>query len=259
MFNRRFRKDTKKENIKEPKEEKIEEYTNYSEEDVEDYNEVEEYEVEEEENEQQEFHDDGLFANNKKVPSFKVIYDIVFILVLLCMIFITVDVIAVGKYDKGPFFAIPFRTYKDGGTKEYYGLGYKVIKYNQVQGRRDKEIGFWTLKYNTDAINVQDVDLAIEFNENNEEKVFNKYYKKFLRIPSTLYGINVGTTQMTLGYHDEDGKYSMDIVCTMAPEMDLSTFEPEKPITIIGTVRDYKGRTATENNTLYMSDCFGQQ
>jgi len=259
MFNRRFRKDSKKENIKETKEEKFEDLTD----DEEDYD-VEEYEVEEEEEqeepeEDQKYEDDGMFAKNKKVPSFRVIYDIIFMIVILCMILITVDIIAVGKYDKGPFFAIPFRTYKDGGTKEYYGLGYKVIKYNQVQGRRDKELGFWSLKYNTDAMNVQDIDLAIEFSENNEEKVFNKYYKKFVRIPSTLYGMNVGTNQITIGYHDEDGKYSMDIVCTMAPEMDLSTFEPEKPITIIGTVRDYKGRTATENNTLYISDCFGQQ
>ena len=36
--------------------------------------------------------------------------------------------------------------YKDGGTKEYYGLGYKVIKYNQIEGRRDTQIGLWNLK-----------------------------------------------------------------------------------------------------------------
>ena len=45
-------------------------------------------------------------------------------------------------------FIIKTHTYNDGGTKEYYGLGYKVIKYNQVQGRRDKVIGSWKLKYN---------------------------------------------------------------------------------------------------------------
>ena len=39
-------------------------------------------------------------------------------------------------------------TYNDGGTKIYYGLGYKVIKYHQTQGRRDMEIGNWSLKYN---------------------------------------------------------------------------------------------------------------
>ena len=252
MFNKRFRKDSKKENIAKKEEEIVDVYDEEDED-------VEEYTIEEEEEEEQEFQDDGIFAKNRKVSKAKVITDIIFIIIMLCLIFITIDVIAVGKYDKGPFFAIPVRTYKDGGTKEYYGLGYKVIDYNQVQGRRDKEIGAWSLKYNTEPTTVQDLDLALEF-KGNEIATYKKYYKKFLRIPSTLHNVDETKHQITLGYHDEDGKYSMDIVCTMVPEQsDLSSFETEKPITIIGTVRNYEGQMENTNNTLFLSECFGEQ
>ena len=34
------------------------------------------------------------------------------------------------KSNKKPIFAIPIFKLKDDGTVEYYGFGYKVIKYN---------------------------------------------------------------------------------------------------------------------------------
>ena len=43
------------------------------------------------------------------------------------MVMVTVDVVGVSRYNKGPFFAIKTKTYNDGGTKEYYGIGYKAI------------------------------------------------------------------------------------------------------------------------------------
>ena len=251
MFNKRFRKDSKKENIAKKEEEILDVYDEDED--------VEEYAIEEEEEDDQEYQDDGMFAKNRRVSKSRIISNIIFILIILCLVLVAVDVIAVGKYDKGPFFAIPTRTYNDGGTKEYYGLGYKVIDYNQVQGRRDKEIGAWSLKYNTEAISVQDVDLAIEFMDN-EIPTYKKYYKKFLRISSTLHSMDEVKHQLTLGYYDEDGKYSMDIICTMVEEhSDFSRFEEGKPITIIGTVRNYEGRMENTNNKLFLSECFGEQ
>ncbi|MBS8263921.1 hypothetical protein DYI25_05665 [Mesobacillus boroniphilus] len=41
------------------------------------------------------------------------------------------------KEDKPPNFSILSNVYKDGGTKVYTGLGYKVIDYNQIDGRKD--------------------------------------------------------------------------------------------------------------------------
>ena len=172
---------------------------------------------------------------------------------------ITIDVIRVARYDKRPLFVVKTKTYKDGGTKEYYGIGYKVIAYNQIQGRRDYEIGTWNLKYNTKAITLQDIDLAIDF-QKDEIKTYKKYYKKFVRIISTLQKVDVKNKRITLGYNDEGKKYSLDIVCDIVKEQNnLSTFEEGKQITIIGTIKDYKGSTKKKNKTLYIKNCMAEQ
>lgn len=57
------------------------------------------------------------------------------ILLLLPALFFTVD-LSLAKVNKPPLFAIKTGIYKDGGTKEYKGLGYKVIDYNQLDGGR---------------------------------------------------------------------------------------------------------------------------
>ena len=59
--------------------------------------------------------------------------NIILIILVLLIILVSIDVVCVSKYDKGPYFAIKTHEYKDGGTKEQYGLGYKVIKYKQLQ------------------------------------------------------------------------------------------------------------------------------
>jgi len=185
--------------------------------------------------------------------------NIVFFVILALLALITIDVIAVGRFNKGPFFAIPVKKYKDGGTKEYYGLGYKVIKYHQVQGRRDKEIGYWSLKYDTNPTTVQDLDLAIEFT-GNEVEAYKKYYKEFLRVSSTLHKVTPKKNQILLGYQDEDNKYSIDIVCKMSKDQkDLRNLEEDKEITVIGTVTNFYIGTEKENNRLVLSDCFAEQ
>ena len=72
-------------------------------------------------------------------------------LLILWGCFFTTDYILL-QYNKGPFFCIPIITHKDGGTVEYYGIGYKIIKYNVMnteskKGRKDMVIGLWNLKY----------------------------------------------------------------------------------------------------------------
>ena len=49
--------------------------------------------------------------------------------------------------NKRPLAAILMHTLKDGGTKEYYGLGYKVIAYNKLNGYNKTHIGPFWLKY----------------------------------------------------------------------------------------------------------------
>lgn len=73
----------------------------------------------------------------------KILLICVFIWIL---IFIT-DFLCI-KIMKRPIFMIRTLTYKDGGTKEYYGLGYKVIKYNTLEGDTSIHIGTYFIKYN---------------------------------------------------------------------------------------------------------------
>ena len=226
-----------------------EEYMNIAdkeEEIVESYkdDEIEEYEFEE--------------APKKRLNISKIV-NIIFIVIVVCILMIVTDIVCVSKYNAGPFFAIPLHKYNDGGTKEYYGLGYKVIKYNQVQGRRDKEIGFWNLKYNSNPITLQDIDLTIEMH-NNEVNTYKKYYKRFVRIISTLKKVDTKNNTITMSYQDEDNKYSLDIICEVVKEQgNLSKLETDKETTIIGTVSNFKIKTKKTNNKLYISNCFVEQ
>jgi hypothetical protein len=60
------------------------------------------------------------------------------ILILLPFLFFIVD-LSLAKVNKPPIFSIKTAIYKDGGTKDYIGLGYKVIDYNELdaEGRQD--------------------------------------------------------------------------------------------------------------------------
>lgn len=216
-------------------------YENYNVDEIETYIE-DEYELEE-----------------NKIKKYKKIINILFIIIFLILTMITVDVISVARYDVGPFFAIPLKKYKDGGSKAYYGIGYKVIKYNQVQGRKDKEIGFWNLKYNIDPVELKDIDLAIEM-YNNEIKTYKKYYKKFIRLTSILESIDKENNNIIVSYQDEGKKYTLEIKCSMASKKStLNDFKEKEEITIIGTITNFDYKTKTSPNKLYVSNCFAEQ
>ena len=194
----------------------------------------------------------------KKNNNFMLI-NIIFVVIILLITMIAVDVVAVKKYHKGPYFAILTHKYDDGGTKEYLGLGYKVIKYNQKQGRRDTVIGTWGMKYNNDIIDVEAIDLAIEFNDNESES-YKKYSGKFLRVSGVLSNVSMNDNAITITYFDEDGKYTMDIVCNMSTAKEvLEKFETNIRITAIGSVSDYKYKSPENNPTLILSNCFAEQ
>lgn len=78
---------------------------------------------------------------------------IILIIAWIWIAFVTID-FTLSKINQSPIFALPVRVYKDGGTVEYYGLGYKVIKYNVLdystnEGRKDTTFGSWNLKYDS--------------------------------------------------------------------------------------------------------------
>ncbi len=59
---------------------------------------------------------------------------------LIWSIFIMTDFL-LSKSNKKPIFAIPIFKLKDGGTIEYYGFGYKVIKYNILDNYETGQLG----------------------------------------------------------------------------------------------------------------------
>lgn len=189
----------------------------------------------------------------------KKVINIAFTVIIINIAMIVTDYVRVNSFEYTPLFAIKTLELKDGGTKEYTGLGYKVIDYNEIQGRRDIEIGLWNMKRNSTPIDVSDVDLAIEFT-NDEGKAFTKYYKKFLRIKSTVIESSEKDNIIILRYTDEDGKYTLDTICKLVPEQtNISSFEKDKEITIIGTVKNYVGATKKKNKQIYIKNCIAGQ
>ena len=189
----------------------------------------------------------------------KRIINLVFTIIIIIIAMIVIDYVRVNRFEYTPLFAIKTLELKDGGTKEYTGLGYKVIDYNEIQGRRDIEIGLWNMERNSTPIEISDVDLAIEFT-NDEGKAFTKYYKKFLKIKSTVLETNEKENKILLRYTDEDGKYTLDTICKLVPEQtNISAFEKDKEITIIGTVKNYVGSTKKKNKQIYIKNCIAGQ
>lgn len=251
---KKFKQKRRKEKKRKP--EKLEEFeiTN----DLDEYDTIndnieEEYEFVEEEHTSE---DDKPKNKRSKI---NIIINIIFGIIILLIILSVLDIVSVVKYEKKPHFAIPVKTYDDGGSKEYLGLGYKVIKYNQVQGRRDIEIGTWSLKYNIDPIYLDTIDLAIEATEN-EAATYEKYYKKFLRINGILNKIDIQENTITVSYIDEGKKYNFDVICNMATSQDeLTQLEINDEVTVLGTMKDYTFKSKDNNSSIKLDNCFAEQ
>lgn len=212
---------------------------------------LEEYEIEDD------------FVEKKKETNkegtIKKVLNAILVILFICIVLACIDIVSITKYNKGPYFAIPIHTYDDGGTKEYYGIGYKVIKYNQVQGRRDTEVGTWGLKYNVDPIYVEVVDLAIEFNDDAKD-AYARYYKQLLIVTGTLKEINVENNEIVLSYEDEGEKYSINVVCNMETDQEsLSILEPKYEISAMGTMVGFDPKTENTRPVIYLDNCFAQQ
>ncbi len=192
-------------------------------------------------------------SNNEKII-LKII-NVLIIIIIIVTIVNTIDSICVKKYNKGPYFAIPFTTYNDGGTKVYYGLGYKVIKYNQTQGRRDTQMGSWFLRYSTSPTSVEPIDLALEFRDN-PDKSYDKYKGRFLKITAKLDEVDLDANEAIIKYTDKDEKYTLEIICKMAKGEDVINNIVGTDVVVLGTVDKYSVQTKTSPNKLIIKDAF---
>lgn len=76
----------------------------------------------------------------------RAIIGIVLIIFLIGIITFKIDNARIST-GKTPIASIPLLHHKDGGTKEYYGIGYKIIGYNKLNGYKKYHIGSYNLQY----------------------------------------------------------------------------------------------------------------
>ncbi|OEH86990.1 hypothetical protein BHU72_01670 [Desulfuribacillus stibiiarsenatis] len=73
------------------------------------------------------------------------------VIILMWLVFAGTD-FTLAALDKSPIFALPIVKYKDGGSVEFYGLGYKVIRYVNLSVESGPvvekvEFGTWFMKF----------------------------------------------------------------------------------------------------------------
>ena len=101
----------------------------------------------------------------------KIISSVLGIVIILGLIFFIVDYNRV-KNNERPIFCIknPAGTILDGGTVEFFGLGYKVIDFHTIAGFDDIKIGSWFMEYNdfNEEIQKYEKEFEEELNKNKE-------------------------------------------------------------------------------------------
>lgn len=103
----------------------------------------------------------------------KVIGIVLGIIVILGIVFFVIDYNKVQKQEK-PIFCIqnPAGMITDGGTIEYFGLGYKIIDFHTLAGYDDIKIGTWFMEYNDFEEEMKEYEERFEEEMGKEEYSF---------------------------------------------------------------------------------------
>ena len=136
------------------------------------------------------------------------------LVVILCIgiliVTFTVDYNRV-KNQKKPIFCIksPAGGIMDGGTIEYFGLGYKVIDFHTIAGFDDIKIGTWFMDYNDFEEEIKAYEKKFEENlstneENNSdsENVIMKVDSTTIK-PTSVSIIIINNNDNEIGYGEE--------------------------------------------------------
>ena len=93
----------------------------------------------------------------------KIVGIIFIVLIVMGVGFFCIDYTRVKKGEK-PIFCVanPAGVYLDGGTIEYFGLGYKVIDFHQLNGYDAIKIGSWFMKYEDFAKEYESYGTGVE-------------------------------------------------------------------------------------------------
>lgn len=189
--------------------------------------------------------DDSNYVTIDEEKKLKKRFTIIMIVALVLGTLIFIDILVANYASVGPFLAVKVKTHNDGGTKEYYGLGYKVIKYRVKDGRNTTVVGSWTLKYDptTKATTVE--ELGISFRNNSKEALKNSY-KQFFIVTGKIDSIDKTNKKVVLIYEDKDGgNYTTKAEFYLKNISKLKNYSKGDTITISGTFTKY---TPKKNN-----------
>lgn len=189
--------------------------------------------------------DDSNYVTIDEEKKLKKKFTIIMIVALVLGTLIFIDILVANYTSVGPFLAVKVKTHNDGGTKEYYGLGYKVIKYRVKDGRDTTVVGSWTLKYDptTKATTVE--ELGISF-RNNTKEALKDSYKQFFIVTGKIDSIDKTNKKVVLIYEDKyGGNYTTKAEFYLKNISKLKNYSKGDTITISGTFTKY---TPKKNN-----------
>lgn len=188
-------------------------------------------------------------------PRARKIINIVFGVICVLLVLTAIDIICVGKFNKGPFFALPLISYEEGG-KGYIGFGYKVIKYDQDGGKKTTEIGTWFKKYDSSYLQVDLLDLALQY-RNYPKNTYETYMGKFTQINGSVKTVDNQNKVLTLAYEDPDGAYTTELIVNMYDkDVDLSVYKVGDVVSVIGNISKMKSKVGTTPSQITLDNGF---
>ena len=159
------------------------------------------------------------------------------ILVMVGAFLVVFDVVMVTKFNVGPIFAIKVKTYNDGGTREYAGIFYKVIKYKQTNGRRDMVLGSYKLSYSGEVYKKSVLDLAILYRDDFTN--FSLLEGKYVVVTGKVLRVSKEKQVVKLIYEDSDNKYQTIVTFKMDKDANYDELKKGNTVKIAGVLDDY--------------------
>lgn len=173
------------------------------------------------------------------------IFSVLLVITIVIAIMVLFDVIMLTRFSKGPFFAIRTNTYDDGGTKEYYGIGYKVIKYNILNGRRDMAVGNYSIKYDDTPRKITLEKIVKKYNDNYDNFI-KEYTGDYFQVSGVVSKVDKKNKKITLKYVDKKEK-----TYTLVGENvngDMSKIKKDDSISLKGSLY------IDDDNEFYLTD-----
>ena len=190
-----------------------------------------------------------------KTSKIKKILGNIFLVIIIVLFLSLIDIILVMNFETGPIFAIKTKEHTNK-TKEYYGLFYKVIKYQEEGGRYDTVIGSWNLNYEDTPIKIELFDLAVEYIDHTKE-TYDAFYNKYVLLTETISYIDNKNKIIRFEYVDDGGKYSFAVdIYLQNQDINLGDYKKQDTISIVGTIKGFKNKDKNGPNRVIIKNAF---